>query len=332
MIVEPDKAFVMGGSWRIPVLLGLQPKTFLKDLQQDTTFNEASFEREYESKWTGSVENAFFNGESFDSNRILLKPEYEHSGRSNKNAYYVLGVDVGRTSCQTVVTVVKVTPVSTGGPAIKSLVNIYVMNDTHFEDQAVFIKKTYYSFKARRAVIDANGLGAGLMDFMVKQQVLENGDIMPDFGVYNDKDNEYKKYRSNICEQNAIYMIKANAPLNTEAHTNLQVNLNSGKIKFLIDERNAKQKLLGTKVGQGMTPEQRDDYLRPYKLTSILKEELMNLREENEGFNIILRQANKRIPKDKFSSLEYNLLYIKEEEDSAKRKRNFKPSDFMFMT
>jgi hypothetical protein len=47
MIVEPDKAFVMGGSYRIPVLMGLLPKTFLTDLKRDSTFNDASFEREY---------------------------------------------------------------------------------------------------------------------------------------------------------------------------------------------------------------------------------------------------------------------------------------------
>ena len=70
-----------------------------EDLKRDSTFNQASFGREYESKWTGSVENAFFNGDKFDRNRILQKPEKEASGRSNKNAYYVLSVDVGRRGC-----------------------------------------------------------------------------------------------------------------------------------------------------------------------------------------------------------------------------------------
>jgi hypothetical protein len=36
-----------------------------------------------ESKWTGTVEDAFFDGEKFDRNRILQKPEYEYSGRSS---------------------------------------------------------------------------------------------------------------------------------------------------------------------------------------------------------------------------------------------------------
>lgn len=89
-------------------------------------------------------------------------------------------------------------------------------------------------------------------------------------------------------------------------------------------------KLLGTKVGQAMTPEQREDYLRPYKLTSILKSELLNLREENEGINIILKQANKRITKDKFSALCYGLYYIKHEEDDRRKKKRFNASEWKF--
>jgi len=77
-----------------------------------------------------------------------------------------------------------------------------------------------------------------------------------------------------------------------------------------------------------MTPEQRADYLKPFTLTSILKEEMMNLREENEGVNIILKPANKRIKKDKFSAFEYGLYYIKEEEENKKRKKKFNAKEW----
>ena len=56
----------------------------------------------------------------------------------------------------------------------------------------------------------------------------------------------------------------------------------------------------------------------------------MNLREENEGVNIILKQANKGIRKDKFSAFEYGLYYIKLEEDKKKKKKKFKASDWRF--
>ena len=140
MLTEPDKAFVMGGTWRIPVAIGLQPKNFINDLKKDSTFNEASFGREYESKWSGTVEDAFFDGEKFDRNRILQKPENEWSGRSSSEAYYILSVDVGRKGCQSVICVFKVTP-QPQGTSIKNLVNIYTIEDGHFEDQAIKIKK-----------------------------------------------------------------------------------------------------------------------------------------------------------------------------------------------
>ncbi len=331
MVTEPEKAIIMGGTWRIPVLMKLLDKTFLQDLKKDGTYNEASFSREYESKWSGTVEDAFFNGEAFDRNRQLQKPENEHSGRSSAQSFYVLSADVGRKGCDTVVCVFKVTPQSMGG-AFKSLVNIYTFADEHFEDQAIKLKKLFYKYKARRLVIDANGLGIGLVDYMVKSQVDPNtNDSYPDFGVYNDEEGYYKKYKTNVTEQEAMYLLKANAPINTEAHANAQTQLSSGKVKFLIDERVAKQKLMATKVGQNMKPEERADYLKPFTLTSILKEEMMNLREENEGVNIILKQANRGIRKDKFSAFEYGLYYIKFEEENKKKRKRFNAKDWQFM-
>ena len=331
-IVQPEKSFIMGGTYRIPILMKLLDKNFIKDLKMDGTFNESSFDREYESKWSGSVEDAFFSSEVFDRNRQLNQPEYEASGRSSKLAYYVLSADVGRKGCDTVVCVFKVTP-QPQGSAIKTLVNIYTLTDEHFEDQAIKLKKLFYKYNAQRLVIDANGLGIGLVDYMIKSQIdPDTADVFPDFGVYNDDELYYKKYRTNNTEQDALYLIKANAPLNTEAHTIARSNLSSGKVKFLIDERVAKQKLLNTKVGQNMKPEERAEYLKPFTLTSILKEEMLNLREENEGVNIILKQANRGIRKDKFSAFEYGLYYIKEEEDSKKKRKKFNVKDFMFMT
>ena len=335
-IVQPGKAMIMGGTYRIPILMKLLDKNFIKDLKMDGTFNESSFDREYESKWSGTVEDAFFSSEIFDRNRILNQPEYESSGRSSKAAYYILSADVGRKGCDTVVCVFKVTP-QPQGSSIKSLVNIYTLTDAHFEDQAIKLKNLYYKYNARRLILDANGLGIGLVDFMVKPQVNPDTlEVIPDFGVYGgtqeDAVQEYKKYRTANTEDDALYLMKAGAPINTEAHTIARSNLSSGKVKFLIDERIAKQKLLNTKLGQNMKPEERAEYLKPFTLTSILKEEMMNLREENEGVNIILKQANKGIKKDKFSAFEYGLYYIKLEEESKKKKKKFNASEWCFVT
>ena len=331
-IINPSEAVVLGGSWRIPVMEELLQKSFIEELKLDGTYNDASFAREYESEWSGDAENAFFSSEKFDKHRVLLQPEYEYSGRSSKSAYYVLGVDVGRKGCTTEVCVFKVTPQAQGA-ALKTLVNIYSWDEEHFENQAINLKKLYYKYKARKIAIDANGLGIGLIDFMVKPQIdPESGEVLPDFGVDNDEEGFYKKFKTGDTELDAMYLIKANAPINTEAHTYVQTQLISGKIKFLIDENQAKVKLMSTKVGQGMDNNKRADYLKPFTLTTILREQMLNLVEENEGVNIILKQSSKTIPKDKFSAFEYGLYYIKQEEDRRKRKRTRNISEMLFFT
>ena len=59
-----------------------------------------------------------------------------------------------------------------------------------------------------------------------------------------------KKYKTDVTELDAIYVVKATSPINTEAHSNAQMQLSSGKVKMLIDERTAKAKLMNTKLGK----------------------------------------------------------------------------------
>ena len=333
-IIDPNQAIVLGGTWRVPVMEKLLRKSFIEELKLDGTYNDSSFAREYESEWSGDAENAFFSAEKFDKHRVLLQPEYEYSGRSNKNAFYVLGVDVGRLNCTTEVCIFKVTP-QVQGAALKTLVNIYTYDAEDFEIQAINIKKLYYKYKARIAAIDANGLGAGLIDFMTKAQVdPETGEELPPFGVEggttDDAIEPYKKIKGPGVEEDAMYLIKANTAVNTEAHAYVQTQLASGKIKFLIDEGQAKIKLMSSKMGQQMDNDKRADYLKPFTLTTILREQMLNLVEENEGTNIILKQSSKSIKKDKFSAFEYGLYYIKQDEDKRKKRKKRNIGDMMF--
>jgi len=332
-ITQSVSACVMGGTWRVPVAEGLLAKNFVQQLKMDGTYNDSSFGREYESEWSGDAENAYFSSEIFDKYRILNQPEYEFSGRSSKTAYYVIGVDVGRKGCTTEAVVIKVTP-QPQGASIKSIVNIYSWEEEHFEQQAINLKKLFYKYKARVCAIDANGLGIGLIDFMVKSQIDPvTGDTLPPFGVDNiDEYPEYKQYRTPETERDAMYLIKANAPINTEAYSNVQTQLSSGKIKFLIDEVTAKVKLMETKMGQSMTPEKRAEYLMPFTLTTSLREQMLNLIEENEGVNIILKQSSKGTPKDKFSALIYGMLFIKREEEHRRKRKKFDISDLMLFS
>jgi len=81
-----------------------------------------------------------------------------------------------------------------------------------------------------------------------------------------------------------------------------------------------------------MTSDKRNEYLRPFVLTTVLREQMLNLVEDNEGVNIILKQNNRSIPKDKFSAFEYGLYYVKQEEERRKKRKSRDISKLMFFT
>jgi len=171
-----------------------------------------------------------------------------------------------------------------------------------------------------------------LVDFLVIGQVdPETLDELPPFGVMNDDDGKYRKQRTVNTIHDALYIIKANAPMNTEMYSYAKVQLTNGKVKLLIDEQAAKLKLLGTKAGQALPADRRAEYLRPFVLTTVLREQLLNLVEENEGINIILKQSVRKILKDKASAFFYGLYFIKLQEDQQRNRRKFKIQDLLMM-
>lgn len=336
-IIEPDQVMIMGGTYETPVCEGLLNEDFVDQLRMQGTFNDESFDREYRSIWSGDAENAFYSAEKFDKYRVLNQPEDEYSNRSSKTAFYVIGVDVGRIGCTTEACIFKVTP-QPKGSAIKSLVNMFSYEAEDFEKQAINLKKLYYRYKTRTMAIDANGLGVGLIDFMTKAQVdPDNGDILPPFGVeggtFEDIINQYKDVnKAPDVEKDAMYLIKANAPINTEAYSYTQTQMSSGRVQFLIDEATAKTKLMSTKLGQNMTSEQRNERLMPFVLTTALKAQMLNLVEENQGVNIILKQSSRSIKKDRFSAFVYGMYYIKKEEERMRKRKKRNINDFLFFS
>ena len=321
-LTQPDEVMIMGGTYETPITEGLLDQDFVQQLKLAGTFNQDSFDRQYRSIWSGDAENAFFSSQKFDKYRLLRQPETEYSGRSSKTAFYTLGVDVGRIGCTTQVMVFKVTP-QPQGSSLKSLVNLYTYQAQHFQQQAIHIKRLYYRYKARKIALDTNGLGIGLLDFMVLAQQTDEGQYLPPFGIDNDEQGVYKKHFKGITDyqKDAIFQIKANAPINTQAYSYTQTQMSSGKIKFLIDESQAKAKLMETKTGQNMSIDQRNDYLRPFVLTTVLRQQMLNLVQDNEGVNIILKQDSRGIKKDKFSAFTYGLYFIKQQEERMKKRK-----------
>lgn len=314
-MVVKGNAFVFGGDWRIPVMHNLLASDFVEELKEDGTFNELSFAREYESIWSGTSEDAFFSTELIDRNRIIPKPELEPNMKV-KDTFYVVSCDVARVSgkqnADSVAKVFKCIPRGNGTYMVH-VVNSFLFKAEHFEKQSIKLKKLVFNYNARQLIVDANGLGVGLVDFLIKRNIDdETGEVFVPFSVTNDS--EYDKYKTKDSLP-LLYNIKAQSHGAGNISVNCLSQISSGKVKFLVDEMSAKSKLLGTKNGQKLGSEEVAKYLSPFVLTSIMKEQMMNLRQEGEGRNIGLKRISRKIQKDFFSALEYGLWYIKELED-----------------
>ena len=323
-IIHPDSTFVFGCDYRVPILHGLLDKTYINKLKTSSSFSEDSFAREYASIWSGSSEEAWFNFDKMTKYRKIKNPETHAISRANSEQFYLLSVDVGRLNDQTVCCVFRVN-VSGEGKYYATLVNLYVLGRTvetkPFHKQAMDVKKIIRKFNPREVVIDTNGLGLGIADEMIREQVDEFGNYYPAYGFHNDLD--YIKIQPKDAVR-ILYGIKANGPLNSKIHGNVYSRINSGAVRFLIKEQEAKNALLSTKTGQKMTVTQRIQRLMPHEMTTKLFEEMANLRLKKTGasMDIVLEQINPRYPKDKYSAFAYGLWRIKEfEEEQAKRRR-----------
>ena len=323
-IIHPESTFVFGCDYRVPVLHSLLDKTYINKLKTSSSFSEDSFAREYASIWSGSSEEAWFNFDKMSKYRKIKNPETHAISRANSEQFYLLSVDVGRLNDQTVCCVFRVN-VSGDGKYYATLVNLYVLGRTAetkpFRIQAMDLKKIMRKFNPREVIIDTNGLGLGMADEMIQEQVDEFGNVYPAYGFANDDD--YIKIQPKDAVR-ILYGIKANGPLNSKIHGNAYARINGGMVRFLIKEQEAKNALLSTKQGQKMSVMQRVQRLMPHEMTTKLFEEMANLRLKKTGASadIVLEQINPRYPKDKYSAFAYGLWRIKEiEEEQAKRRR-----------
>jgi len=62
-IINPDKTFIWGFDYRVPVKTGLLSKDFLTEMKLSSTFTEEGFAKEYMSRFTGTSSEAWFDWE-----------------------------------------------------------------------------------------------------------------------------------------------------------------------------------------------------------------------------------------------------------------------------
>jgi hypothetical protein len=309
-MVNGKSAYIMGAGYELATSFGLLSLDYINDMKESENFNPLSFQREMESVWTGSSENSLIDLETFRKARVLK--EAEEKAVSDKSIEYVLAYDVARSegsaNAQSALVVIKLIPKGDGTYS-KHVVNIYTFEGTHFREQALFIKQKVNDFRARMVVVDGNGLGKGLIDFLVLEI-----DSNPPYEVVND--DRYKKFKT-ANSVPLVYVISSQSrETNASDIHNLFIRwINDNQVKFLESESQAKARF------KNKDESKLAEYLRPYTMTDFLQEEIMNLEYKQSGHRTEVRQISKTIGKDRFSALEYGLFYVYQLEKKNKTER-----------
>ena len=323
-IIQPDKAFVFGCDYRVPLLHNLLERDYVNDLKMSPSYNETTFATEYLSIWQGASQESWFNFDKMTKYRKIQNPESKAINRVGSEQFYVFAWDVARLNDQSIVCIFRVN-VRNKTTYHATLVNIKVLGLTDeqktFQNQVIAVKRLIQDFKPREVVIDINGLGIGIADLMIQEQTDETGIRYPAYGFVND--DTYLKIQPKDALK-ILYGIKASATLKSKIHSNAYTRISAGLVHFLVKEQEAKNSLLATQIGQKMTIMQRVLRLMPHELTTNLFDQMANLRLKKTGSSndVVLEQINARFPDDKYMAFAYGLWRIKElEEDSSVRKR-----------
>ena len=336
-VLEPEDYFICGASYELPLRYGLFDKKTIQDQKLSSSFSSDGFARESMSIWTGGSSESWFNAKKLEKSRALLNCERKfnltQSEINNKGWFYLISIDVARYGeNDTSIFIFKVKPKDDGWR--KEVVYTENLTKMNLLAQAAHIKGLVKEYKPREVVIDGNGVGAGLIDALVVPSYGPNGEIYGPLYVTNDPDNYPIPRGEEKSPHAVIFNIKANATMNSEIYSNLYVQINSGNLLLLANERIVKDKLMATKKGQRMNYLSREKFLLPYTMTSRLIDEMNNLKLKASGAagQIAVEQISRRINKDRVSALTYGLYRIKYYEDKEVRKKKTGITDISKMT
>lgn len=293
---------VLGSSWFLACWYG-RGSTKSQILKKKKEMSPIAFAQNYESRWVGSSNNALVNINKLLDCRSLSRTQK----RANPDDEFYLGVDVARSqntnNNQSSVCVAKVKRNKDRTKIVSvDIVNIInIPNIMNFTAQACVIKKIKKQYDAHGVVCDGNGLGAGLIDELLKESFdpLTNESLGCWDTINDDNQPELPDESEKI-----LYNLKAQS-VQSKVVTNFIDMVNGGKLRLLVNKQ----------LNEFSVTEQDnfDTEIAPYIQTDALFEEIANLKlKQLPNGSVTIEKVVKKLDKDRVSALIYVLWYINE--------------------
>lgn len=301
-MVHLNGDMVLGSSWFLACWFG-RGSTKSQILKKKKEMSPVAFAQNYESKWVGSADHALVNINKLMECRSLTNTQIN----AKADDEYYLGVDVARSqntnNNQSSVCVAQVKRNKDKTRIISiDIVNIInIPNIMNFTAQACIIKQIKQRYNAKGVVVDGNGLGAGLIDQLLKESFdpITNKSLGCWDTINDDNIAEYPEEAEKI-----LYNLKAQT-----AQSKIVTNFID-----MVDSK--KLRLLCSKQLNDFSVSEQDDFdnkVAPFIQTDCLFEEIANLKlKQLPNGNVTIEKVVKKMDKDRVSALIYVLWYINE--------------------
>lgn len=310
-VMDPDKYFVLGGSYRIPLFCGLTSAQQIEDVINSPTFSKSSFEREYESRWSDAPAGAAFSPSLVSSLRqvktVELKDKLTELQKEN-DCFYAICADMAKDgSADTAVGVAKVSP----GEHFFTFkfINLLTIPTTDFLVIANVFKKLVIQYNAKMLIYDANGVGAGIRDWLNKETKDESGFILEGLGIINPPESAKKDLISYPKDKTICYEIKSGGKIGEQIHWFFFSRMSTGAITFPIKLSDALTLYNQNKSFTSMSLRKQHEFMMPFKTMDLMEQELKNLdivnTSDQMSNSLRIVRRNAQIQKDFFSMAEY---------------------------
>lgn len=317
-MIKGESYMVVGFPYQLPVYEGYYPEEQIREEMQEDDFDSIAWSMEMDSLFFGSSEKAFYSFDSVDKVRriqralyprpyydMLNDSKYKYEPKKN-GEIRILSMDIatqgGTKNDATCFTMMQLIP-TTNNQYIRSILFITTLDGGHTFDQALEARRLFEDFDCDYIVVDTNGVGIGVYDNLVIEQVDdERNTVYPAWSCVNDekmaercKDPEAEK---------VIYSVKATAKFNSEAAVYLRDCIKRGKLRLLINEVDANDLLNRSKAFQNLIVDDQVLFQEPFYQTTAMINEMINLDYTMTDGKIKVVEAS-GMRKDRYSSISY---------------------------
>lgn len=316
---DTKKYFICGLPYQVSVREGLLSRSQLEDEMSEADYNELVQQMEMECLWFGDTDGSLFKFDELTARRRLRKAFPPLSFCNDKITIPKL-ITTGKRILSIDVALMQSTKKKKNDASAIFINDLIQVNDTAYQSNFVYgetfeglktdelgmiVMKYFYEYQCTDLVLDTNGIGLGVYDFITKDQICqENGKRYQAMTCINDKD---MAERCKVRDANkVVWSVKANANFNNEICVLLRNGIQNGKINFLIPEQDADSSLKETYKGYfKMSPTEQTKLKMSYIQTTFAVYELVKLDHEVKNGNIKVKEVE-GMRKDRYSSIAYS--------------------------